>query len=105
MKMSRDEQKEFTRLAKGKACLIRLPLICNKNPETTVPCHFRLIGYSGMALLALPILVAFGCSACHDYVDTHKDDETQLAFAHGVFRTQVYLIENNLVKWERKIAC
>lgn len=38
------------------------------------------------------LIGAWGCSSCHAYVDTHKDAETQLAFAHGVFRTQAALL-------------
>lgn len=75
-------------LARGKPCQIRLVGICNGNPETTVLCHFRLMGLSGMGMKSPDWLGAWGCSACHAYVDTHKDAETQVAFAHGVFRTQ-----------------
>jgi hypothetical protein len=87
----RSKQSKTTKLAKGQPCLIRLPGICNGNPETTVPCHFRLSGISGMGFISPEFLIAFGCSSCHAYVDSHRDAETQLAFAHGVFRTQVAL--------------
>lgn len=85
----RASQKWATTQARGEDCLIRLPSICNHNAETTVPCHYRLAGNSGMGFIPDEILVAFGCSACHAYVDTHHDDQTQRAFAEGVFRTQV----------------
>ena len=67
---------------------VRLAGICNHNPDTVVLAHFRLIGTSGMGLKPLDIQGAWACSNCHAYVDSHKDAETQLAFAHGVFRTQ-----------------
>lgn len=89
---------ELRQSAKFEECLIRLPGICNHNRETTVGCHFRMPGMSGMGLKSPDWLLAFGCSACHAYVDTHHDDETQLAFAHGVFRTQAHQIHNGLIK-------
>lgn len=75
-------------LARGKPCQIRLVGICNGDNSTTVLCHFRLMGLSGMGMKSPDWLGAWGCSACHAYVDTHKDAETQIAFAYGVFRTQ-----------------
>jgi hypothetical protein len=84
--------------ARGRDCTIRLEC-CNCNPETTVPCHFRLMGISGMGIKSPDILVAWGCAACHAYVDSHKDPETQLAFAKGVFRTQTILVKEGRVTW------
>jgi len=78
------------REARGRECTIRLPC-CNWNSETTVGAHFRLAGLSGIGLKPDDIHIAWACSACHAYVDTHKDDATQLAFAHGVMRTQARL--------------
>lgn len=89
----RRQQAPITRLARGEDCLIRLPSICNGNPETVVPCHFRMHGLSGAGYIPDPLFVAWGCSACHEYCDSHHDDETQLAFAAGVFRTQALLKE------------
>ena len=89
---------KLTSLAKGRPCQIRLSGICNHDSETTVPCHFRLAGISGMGFKSPDLLVAHGCSACHAYVDSHKDSHTQLAFAHGVFRTQAWLVKEGHVK-------
>lgn len=96
----RQQQSPVTRMAKGQPCLIRLPGICGGNPETTVPCHFRMSGLSGTSFIPDAIFIAFGCFQCHNYVDSHKDAETQLAFAQGVFRTQAYLIQKGKVKVE-----
>ena len=81
----------LTRLARGQECQIRLPGICNGYPATVVACHFRLSGLSGIGKKPPDIFCAWGCSACHAYVDSHKDAETQLAFAHGCFRTMALL--------------
>ena len=79
-------------LAKGKVCQIRLPGICNFRPETTVLCHYRVINLSGAGFKTDDFIAAWGCSACHAYVDTHHDSETQHAFALGVFRTQQHIL-------------
>lgn len=84
--------------ARNEACLVRVPQVCNFNRETTVGAHFRLPGMSGMGFKSPDWLLAFACSACHAYVDTHKDAETQLMFAHGVFRTISTQIEKGLIK-------
>lgn len=83
--------------AKGKPCMIRLEGICNGNPETTVLCHFRLVGVSGMGMKSPDLIGAWGCSACHQVVDKDKSDHVQLAFCRGVFRTQVWLLNDGMI--------
>jgi len=34
--------------ARGRNCQVRLPGICNGNPETTVLAHYRMAGLNGM---------------------------------------------------------
>ena len=67
--------------------MIRIPGVCNRNPETTVLAHFRMTSISGMSLKPPDFLGSWACSECHAYVDSNHDAETQLAFAKGVFRT------------------
>jgi putative nuclease YbcO-like protein len=98
----RRQQSPITRLARGQACLIRIPQACNANPETTCSCHFRLPGLSGAGFIPDALFIAFGCSGCHAWVDSHHDDETQLAFSHGVFRTQARLMEMGVIKLEAR---
>ena len=85
----RREQQPITRLARGQPCTIRIPGVCAPSPEneTTVPCHYRLAGLSGAGFIPPPFMFAFGCFACHQYVDSHHDAETRLAHAEGCFRT------------------
>lgn len=78
---------KLRKLARGKPCQIRLIGVCNGDPATTVLAHFRMSGASGMGLKPPDWLGAWSCSACHTFVDTHKDAATQLDFAKGVFRT------------------
>jgi hypothetical protein len=83
--------------ARGQPCQVRLPC-CNGGTETTVLAHVRLAGISGMGMKAPDLLGAWCCAACHVYCDTHKDDATQLAFAHGVFRTQAAMLKMGAIK-------
>ena len=92
------------KLAKGQVCEIRLPGICNGNPETTVLAHARIAGISGLGLKAPDALGAYACSDCHDAVDGRSNYglsvfERRLALLEGVMRTQAKLIEMGLLRW------
>lgn len=87
---------KLAKLAMGRTCQVRL-FGCG-NPETVVLAHFRLIGISGMGMKPPDMLGAWCCQSCHAKVDTDKSAETQLAFAHGVFRTQAHLIKEGYIK-------
>ena len=95
---------DLTKLARGEACKIRVPLHCNGRPETSVWCHARIVGISGTGLKAMDLLGAIGCSACHDVVDGRTKTEftyeqRRLMLLEGVCRTQVWLVEKEIVTW------
>ena len=87
--------------ARGRGCQIRIPSVCNGNPETTVLCHIHKPSISGgMGLKGKDTLAAWGCSECHDAVDGRNkwrnifsDDDLKLWHYEGVFRTQKILID------------
>lgn len=87
------------RLARGQACLVRIPGHCNRNRSTTVLAHYRLAGYSGIG--TKPDDFSWGawcCSSCHDVVDgrvktEHDRCTIRLMHAEGVLRTQARLVE------------
>jgi hypothetical protein len=89
--------------AKGRECQVRLPGVCNFNPETTVLGHLRLAGITGGAQKAPDLLGAWVCSACHAEADrqtrTLERDFVRLAFHEGVERTQYALIQEGKIKW------
>ncbi len=90
--------------AKGQCCTVRLPGICNGNPETTVLAHYRITGISGMGMKSPDAIAAYACSACHDAIDRRSNtdlerDYVKLAHAEGVFRTQAQLIKEGRIKW------
>ncbi len=86
--------------ARGEACQIRIPSVCNGNPETTVFCH---LGGAGMALKSSDLHGAYGCSSCHSAVDGHiktgfSRDELKLMFYDGLARTQTIMLNKGLIK-------
>lgn len=85
-------------LARGQTCQVRLPDICNHNPETTVLAHVRMAGIAGMGMKAPDLIGAWACSACHDAIDrrahTNLDrDYVRLAHLEGMARTINELIK------------
>jgi hypothetical protein len=93
----------LSKLARGQDCQVRLPGVCNFNPETTVLAHYRLAGTCGMGIKPPDLLGAWCCSSCHAVVDGQGEsalerDERRLAFAEAVMRTLVKLIQLGKVK-------
>jgi hypothetical protein len=92
----------LTKLARGRDCQVRIPQICNFNPETTVAAHYRLAGTCGVGIKPPDLLAAWACSACHDYIDGRggrvDKDRARLWHAEGVLRTIVALIKLGKVR-------
>ena len=88
---------ELRKEARGRACQIRYAGVCNHNPETVVLAHFRLLTISGLGIKPPDWCGAWACSACHALVDTCKDEDIQLAFAHGVLRTLAILFKEGSI--------
>lgn len=55
--------------ARGQPCHLRIPGVCNGNPETTVLCHIRRGHVAGMGQKPPDCCGVFGCSECHDAMD------------------------------------
>lgn len=74
--------------------MVRIPGVCNFNPETTVLAHYRLAGYCGGSMKPDDDMGAWACSACHDVIDARvrlpaewSRDAIDLMHAEGVMRT------------------
>lgn len=83
----------------GQECTVRIPGVCNFNPETTVLAHLN--GY-GMGGKHHDFLGAHCCSSCHSVIDGHtKSDftpgELKLFLYEGIFRTQGQLFDAGLI--------
>ena len=97
------------KLAKGKPCMVRIPSVCNHNPETTVLAH---LGGGGMGMKHPDLLGAWCCSDCHDVVDGRRSMPEGLIpnqeffgdilrvsyFYDGIIRTQQELLKMGLAK-------
>lgn len=87
----------ITKLARGRPCQIRVPAHCLGGTETTVACHVRMIGISGMGIKAPSLFCAWGCFACHQIVDGQRKsefsyEERRLMLLEGMLRTQDILL-------------
>ena len=76
--------------AKGQACTLQIPGVCNANPETTVLCHAPS-EVKGMGNKSHDFHAAFGCSACHEALDQHRVGEWEYFYwLRGIQRTQAH---------------
>ena len=61
--------KKILQAARGEECTINSP-VCNYDPSTVVACHSNSQeDGKGMGQKADDCFVAFGCSACHKWLD------------------------------------
>lgn len=80
--------------AQGRECTIRIPGICNHNPETSCLAHYRLAGTCGTGCKPDDEQGAISCNACHDVIDgrvktkEYTYEELRLMHAEGILRTQ-----------------
>ena len=97
---------KLTKSAQGETCTVRLPFVCNHNPETVVLAHLNGIRFGhGTGRKIANIFGAYACSKCHDVIDgrvpydhlTHE--EVKLSHFQGVIETQMKMIDKGLIKF------
>lgn len=94
---------KITASARGEDCTIRLPSICNHNPETTVLAHLSGIRFGhGTGQKVNDLHAAYSCSCCHDAVDGRigtpfSKEYLKLSHLEGVIETQIKLKEKGLM--------
>lgn len=89
--------------ARGEECHVRLPHICNHNPETVVWAHANgSAAGKGIGMKSPDVLGAYACFECHREIDrqTRRMDknEVRLAFWEGHARSVLRLLEKGLIK-------
>lgn len=96
------KQTKLTKAARGRDCQVRIPGVCNSNPETTVLAHYRMAGTCGVGCKPSDLQGAWACSACHDVIDGRvriaaDRDMLRLYHAEGVMRTIDALVSEGRV--------
>ncbi len=93
----RSKSTKLRKSAKGEACTLRIPGVCNGNPETTVLCHISIPGMSGMAMKPIDMHGLYGCSECHRHLDDRSSwNRIELSWFHvlrALFETQLRMVE------------
>jgi len=94
----------LTKLARDRACEIRVPNECLPTRETVVLCHARIMGISGMGLKVSDWLGAFGCTRCHAICDGREGDWItyprvlrDLMLLEGTARTLAILVNEGVI--------
>lgn len=60
--------------ARGQRCALRLPGVCNFNPDTTVLAHLRTVRFAGIGIKPPDYMGLFACSDCHDVLDGRRKE-------------------------------
>lgn len=98
---------DLRKLARGQECLVRIPNICNWDPETTVLAHIRRGGESnpGMGARVADVCATWACSSCHDVIDrrnamgSYSLAEIDSWLLDAQNRYLVKLVEMGVLKW------
>ncbi|QQE90463.1 nuclease domain-containing protein [Azotobacter chroococcum] len=84
--------------ARGQECTVRLPGICNWNPETTVLAHLPC-GQKGIGLKGFDTVAVYACSSCHDAIDGRSAGEIDWRdMFRAVAETHQVLIRAGILK-------
>lgn len=93
------KQTKLTKAARGQMCQIRIPGVCNHDPETTVLAH---LPGGGMAGKTEDIFGAHACYACHREVDREtrmvSKEDAERWHLDGMVRTIQYLLDTGQIE-------
>lgn len=91
------ESKKIRAAARGQDCTVRLPGICNFNPDTTVLAHLPC-GQRGIGIKSPDNIAVFACSSCHDAIDGRVRVEIDWKdMLRALAETQLILIEKGIM--------
>ena len=88
-------------MARGRECLLRIPGVCNYNPETTVACHSNQSKHGkGAGLKASDQFSVWGCSDCHRALDQGNASREAKTLAFDVAHVRqvaqwVYIVKHS----------
>ena len=90
---------KITESARGEDCQVRIPGICNFDPETTIFAH---LNGGGMGRKKKDLHGSYCCANCHSALDGHRKtgytpETLELWHRQGVERTQDILEDKGLI--------
>lgn len=89
------KSKKLRDSARGQDCTLRLVGICNFNPETTVLCHIGT--NAGIGTKSGDNMAVFGCSSCHNEIDTKAKGFYGADIIRALGETQQIWIDSGLM--------
>ena len=89
--------KKIMQAAKGQACTLAIPNVCNFDPETVVFCHHN-DGTGGSNRLTGPLTGGFGCAVCHDVIDGRINIGVSRIELESYMRLSMIRTINKLIK-------
>lgn len=97
--------KKYLQSARGESCMVKIPGVCNRNPETVVMAHSNKQRHGkGQGFKARDYYTALCCSSCHDAIDgrihTHLSPADMDEFwQRGFERTLDWAFDNGHIKF------
>lgn len=85
--------KNLRKAARGRECAVRIPGVCNHNPETTVLAHIRRGGVGGVGMKPSDLCAVLACSACHDIIDGRVRRWDLFGNNEDMYLLQNYILE------------
>ena len=97
--------KAITESARNQKCTVRLPGICNYNPDTTIFAHISGLRH-GHGVGQKTIFGAYCCSSCHDCVDFRArsaltKDYLRAAHLDGAIETLCIILRDTPELWAK----
>jgi hypothetical protein len=89
--------------ARGRDCVVRIPLVCNRDPATTVLAHLKRGGWCG-TVKPPDLCAVWACSACHDVIDgrvhtMYTREQIDAILLGALCRQLVIYVQAGTVKW------
>lgn len=91
------------KFAKGQDCALRIPNICNHNPETVVGAHVKPQGFGAMGSKPSDLFIVHACSGCHAFIDRNYANmgwtrqEVEVELFRALIETQERALSAGLV--------
>jgi hypothetical protein len=94
--------KKLRESARDQECTFQIEGVCTHDNSTTVLCHINVLGDKGFGTKSSDLSAAFGCYACHDFVDNVRlcPQDSLFYTRRAILRTMHRWVEMGLIKVE-----